>query len=139
MPEPGMGNAPERDGYGGSRQGPESQDARGGGNFAGIGGNRDRDGSNGPRSKLGAGGLRLPPEYADFILADGRRLEDVLGKSFFKGFGKDGRNGKGGAHARMLAERRAQAKRLNETRSILTGAQGVAGAANTARKTLTGR
>lgn len=42
MPEPGVGNTPERDaGFGGSRQGPESQDARGGGNFAGIGGNRD--------------------------------------------------------------------------------------------------
>ena len=40
MPEPGVGKTPERDGFGGTRQGPESQDARGGGNFAGIGGNR---------------------------------------------------------------------------------------------------
>jgi len=132
MPEPGMGNAPERDGYGGSRQGLESQNARGGGNFAGIGGNRDRDGSNGPRSKLGGGGLRLPPEYADFILADGRRLEDVLGKGFFKPFKKDP------AREAALTERRRLAGRLNQTRSILTGAQGVAGAARTASSELSG-
>ena len=45
MPEPGVGNTPERDGFGGSTQGPESQATRGGASFAGIGGNRDgRDG-----------------------------------------------------------------------------------------------
>jgi hypothetical protein len=94
------------------------------------------------RSRFGGGGrMRLPPEYADFILADGRRLEDVLGKSFFKGFGKkdkgDG-DGKDGVRARVLAERRAQAQRLNQTGAILTGAQGVAGPANTAAAKLSG-
>lgn len=125
----------------------DSMSARSGGDRIGgpsrDGANDDHDPTdrNRPRSKLGGGGLQLPPEYADFILADGRRLEDVLGKSFFKGFGKggkDGRDGKGGAHARMLAERRAQARRLNQTRAILTGAQGVAGPAGTARSQLSG-
>jgi hypothetical protein len=94
--------------------------------------------------------MTLPPEYADFILEDGRRLEDVLGKSFFKEggklgriglagrMGKGGKGGKNGVRARVLAERRAQAKRLNQTRAILTGAQGVAGAANTAKRDLAG-
>lgn len=136
MAEPGVGNAPERDGYGGSRQGPESQNARGGGNFAGIGGNRD--GGNRSRSGGGGGRMTLPSEYADFILADGRRLEDVLGKSFFKRFGKKDKDKDGKGAARVLAERQAQAKRLNQTKSILTGARGVAGAANTAKGQLSG-
>ncbi|MBE9554583.1 MAG: hypothetical protein IMF05_14055 [Proteobacteria bacterium] len=108
------------------------------------GANDDHDPSDRNRSRSGGGGggrMTLPSEYADFILADGRRLEDVLGKSFFKGFGKDdrhGKRGKRGKRARMLAERQAQAKRLNQTRSILTGARGVAGAANTAKGRLSG-
>lgn len=104
---------------------------------------RDTDQGNDPadrkRSRFGGGGrMKLPPEYADFILEDGRRLEDVLGKSFFKGFGKKDKDGKDGVRARVLAERRAQAKRPNQTRSILTGARGVAGAANTSRGQLSG-
>lgn len=91
--------------------------------------------------------LKLPPEYADFITEDGRRLEDVLGKSFFKGggkfggfgmFGGKGKRGKNGPRARVLAERQAQAKRLNQTKAILTSPQGVAGAANTAKNDLAG-
>lgn len=84
------------------------------------------------------GQLKLPAEYADFILEDGRRLEDVLGKGFFAGFragGKEGRE-RSAVRARMLAERRAQAARLNETRANLTGAQGVAGAAHTSASRL---
>ena len=42
------------------------------------------------------------------------------------------------ASARVLAERQAQARRLDQTRSILTGARGVAGAANTAKGQLSG-
>ena len=132
----GVGTPGVSGGFGGNRSD----------NFAGN--PRDTGQGNDPsdrnRSRSGGGGggqLRLPSEYADFILADGRRLEDVLGKSFFKGFGKDGRHGKrdkGGKHARVLAERQAQAKRLNQTKSILTGARGVAGAANTAKGQLSG-
>ncbi len=118
---------------------------RTGGSF-GQGNPRDTGQGNDPsdrnRSRSGGGGGRmtLPLEYADFILADGRRLEDVLGKSFFKRFGKKDKDkdGKGAAHARVLAERQAQARRLNQTRSILTGARGVAGAANTAKGRLSG-
>ena len=85
------------EGYGGSAgdfddsdarnqgQGPDSQDARGGDGYGGPGiGNEGGGGGN----RFGSGGGRqmtLPAEYADFILEDGRRLEDVLGKSFFKG------------------------------------------------------
>ena len=130
----GVGTPGVSGGFGGNRSD----------NFAGN--PRDTGQGNDPtdrnRSRSGSGGqLRLPSEYADFILADGRRLEDVLGKSFFKGFGKDdrhGKRGKRGKHARVLAERQTQAKRLNQTRSILTGAQGVAGAANTAKGRLSG-
>lgn len=105
----------------------------------------DQEGSRRNRSRLGSGGqLRLPAEYADFIMEDGRRLEDVLGKSFFAGFGKRGPRGRGkgrnhdSVRARMLAERRAQARRLNHTNATLTGAQGVAGAANTFSSKLSG-
>ena len=120
-----------------SGPGPESQNA----------GGRDNDPSDRNRFKTGERQMRLPAEYADFILEDGRRLEDVLGKSFFKGGGKLGRFGLFGRKGkkrdltpreRLLAERRAQAKRLNQTKAILTGAQGVAGAANTAKKDLSG-
>lgn len=115
-----------------SGQGGESQNA----------GGRDNDPSDRNRSRLGGGGGRmtLPSEYADFILADGRRLEDVLGKSFFKRFGKKDKDkdGKGATRARVLAESQAQAKRLNQTKSILTGARGVSGAANTAKGQLSG-
>jgi len=97
------------------------------------------------RTGLGAGRLRLPAEYADFILADGRRLEDVLGKSFFQGFeggdgrgGREGREGRAEGRERRLAERRAQAGRLNETKAILTGVQGAGGPANIARRDLSG-
>jgi hypothetical protein len=119
-------------------QGPESQDA----------GGRDNDPSDRNRYRSGGGGqMTLPAEYADFILEDGRRLEDVLGKSFFKGggklgrfglFGRKGKRDKDGVHARVLAERQAQARRLNQTKSILTSAQGVAGAANTSKGQLSG-
>ena len=126
----------------------------GAGGLGGRGARNPRDTGQGQdpsdRNRFRSGGGRrmtLPPEYADFILEDGRRLEDVLGKSFFKEGGKLGRiglagrmgkGGKNGVRARVLAERRAQAKRLNQTRAILTGAQGVAGAANTAKRDLAG-
>ena len=100
------------------------------------------------RSRLGGSGrMRLPAEFADFILEDGRRLEDVLGKSFFKGFDGHGPLGRGrrrgdrsqlSARERVLDERRAQARRLNQTRAILTGAQGVTGAANIDKSELSG-
>lgn len=114
-----------------------------------FGGTNPRDlgqeGERRNRSRLGGGGqLLLPAEYADFIMEDGRRMEDVLGKSFFDGFGKgrlrargDGRK-RESVRARMLAERRAQAGRLNQRKAILTGAQGVAGAANTSKVKLSG-
>ena len=109
---------------------------------------QSKDPSDRNRSRPGSSRrMTLPPEYADFILEDGRRLEDVLGKSFFQEggklgrfglFGRDARQAGNGVRARVLAERRAQARRLNQTRSILTGAQGVAGAANTSRSDLSG-
>ena len=132
----------------GDRNAPERHEAgRAGGTNP-----RDTDQGNDPsdrnRARLGGGGrMRLPAEFADFILEDGRRLEDVLGKSFFDGsgrfrrlglFGKGGKKGEPGARERMLAERRAQARRLNQTRAILTGAQGVAGAANIDKSELSG-
>lgn len=138
--------ARENDAQGGF-QGPESQNVDG----------RDNDPSD--RNRFGSGGGRrmtLPSEYADFILEDGRRLEDVLGKGFFKGnrkpgglgglagtalagiFGGKGRRGKIGPRERALAERRAQAQRLNQTRAILTGPQGVPGAANIDKSKLSG-
>ena len=124
-----------------------SDDTGGGlqGNPRDIGQDSDRNRS---RSRLGGGGrMRLPAEFADFILADGRRLEDVLGKSFFDGsgrfgplglFGKGGKKSEPSARERVLAERRAQARRLNQNRAILTGAQGAAGAANIDKSELSG-
>lgn len=132
----------------GDRDAPERHEAgrAGGTNPRDTGQGNDPSDRN--RSRLGGGGrMRLPAEFADFILADGRRLEDVLGKSFFKGFDGQGPLGRGrrrgdqsqlSARERVLAERRAQAKRLNQTRSILTGAQGVTGAANIDKSELSG-
>ena len=73
MPEPGTGNTPERDGFGGSTQGPESQATRGGASFAGIGGNRDG------RTLLrsGAGG-ELFPRIGDEPLATVPRIGGLL-------------------------------------------------------------
>jgi hypothetical protein len=110
-----------------------------------IGRDNDPMDRNGRRSMLGGGQVMLPAGYADFIMEDGRRLEDVLGKSFFPGFGKKGLLGRGQkarerdkARARILAERRAQARRLNHKKAILTGSQGVAGPANTSSTKLSG-
>lgn len=124
-------------------------DAAGGNSYSTPGENSGWDrATNGQEGGGGGGGyayapdggqLALPAEYADFILEDGRRLEDVLGKSFFADFRargrKEGRD-RSEVRARMLAERRAQAARLNQTKAILTGAQGVAGAAHTSSSRL---
>lgn len=127
MPEPGMGNKSEEPT---SNQGPQSQNTDG----------RDNDPSDRNRRRLGAGRrMMLPAEYADFVLADGRKLGDVLGKGFFQRFGGKGQGPDAAARARRLAERRAQAGRMGQTRSVLTGAQGVAGAADIARRGLSGQ
>lgn len=139
-PETGVREfAPHSEGPGGLGSN-DSYGGRGGENPRDTGQGNDPSDRNRSRSGGGGGRMTLPLEYADFILADGRRLEDVLGKSFFKRFGKKDKDkdGKGAARARVLAERQAQAKRLNQTRSILTGARGVAGAANTAKGQLSG-
>lgn len=107
----------------------------GGGNDAVAEGGERRN-----RRRLGAGRrMTLPAEYADFVLADGRKLEDVLGKDFFQRFGRKDQGPEAAARAGRLAERRAQAGRMGQTRSVLTGAQGVAGAADLARRRLSGQ
>lgn len=62
---------------------------------------------------------RLPPEFADLILEDGRRLGDVLGAGAF-GI-SDRRERRSDALGRIAAERLAQANRLGFTQSILKG------------------
>lgn len=110
-----------------SGQGPESQNA----------GGRDNDLSDrnkrGRRDRLG----QLPPEFADLLLADGRRLGDVLGPGFFgEREGRGRRSRRGGFSG--LGERGAALSRLGFTKSILTSPQGVSGTGNIAKTILGG-
>jgi hypothetical protein len=108
--------------------------------FSGGGNDAVNEGGERRKRRLGLGRrMMLPAEYADFVLADGRKLEDVLGKGFFQRFGRKDQGPEAAARARRLAERRTQAGRMGQTRSVLTGAQGVAGAADIARRGLAGR
>ena len=97
----------------------------------GFSGGAGKDNENKTRSYIPKP-LKLDAEFADFITEDGRRLEDVLGKGYFKPFKKDP------VREARLAQRRGQAKRLNQTKATLTGPRGVAGPVNTVRKDLSG-
>ena len=105
----------------------EGQNSGGGGFSGGAG----RDNEN-RKSTYTPKPLKLDAEFADFITEDGRRLEDVLGKGYFKPFKKTP------ARDKVLAQRRSLAKRLSQGKSTLTSARGVAGPVNTVRKDLSG-
>ena len=126
MPEPGIGGAPERDGFGGSRQGPESQNSRGEG-FAGIGGTRD-----GGKSRVGGKGRGLPSGFEAFLLSKGLTLAD-----FFAFGGRGGRGGRGpsGEALSRLGQRRAESSRLGQSKTLLSS---VDADANIRRPTLLG-
>jgi len=66
MPEPGTGNKPE-----------ERTVSRSRGHGAGL----DRDT---PPQRTKSRSMQLPSEYAEFKLADGRTLRDVMGDKFFR-------------------------------------------------------
>lgn len=95
----------------------------GGGSFSDrVGRDNDPSDRNRPKKK----DPRLPPGFEDLVLADGRKLGDVLGAGAFGERGRS-REQNQGVLGRIAAERLAQANRLGFTQSILKGKPPTAG------------
>lgn len=79
-------SGPGGGGYGGNPRGEASGFSGGGWNSVTEGGGNNRN----RYRRRSQGRMKLPPEYADFKLADGRTLRDVMGDKFFGSVGKSG-------------------------------------------------